>query len=301
LIWPRWRWLHRRAPTDVRFGSGQQGGVRKRRDRTANGRYALAGSAVGLATGLFLTGNTTNTTTNTRTISHKRIRPGHALPGALPVQTTDGRWSLVRVWCHRGSSRQLATVHCGGNIINECAVPAARGEFTAPANCTVAAALRAHLVGQSWSDLRSLCLSGKISVKGESELNPARRLAGGETVAWSLTAPTTPHGKPTRVQHRVRGRPSHRHRETGRRVQRTLRAQRARHGSGSHSRGLAQARQACHGDAALHSPSHRQGHLGAAVFCQDQTGGTRASQRVQAAPRRAEYFAWLTDRCGRRA
>jgi len=65
----------------------------------------------------------------------------------------------------------------------------ARGEFTAPANCTVAAALRAHLVGQSWSDLRSLCLSGKISVKGESELNPARRLAGGETVAWSLTAP----------------------------------------------------------------------------------------------------------------
>ena len=65
----------------------------------------------------------------------------------------------------------------------------ARGEFTAPANCTVAAALRVHLAGQSWSDLRSLCLSGKISVKGERELNPARRLAGGETVAWSLTAP----------------------------------------------------------------------------------------------------------------
>jgi 23S rRNA pseudouridine1911/1915/1917 synthase len=65
----------------------------------------------------------------------------------------------------------------------------ARGEFTAPANCTVAAALRAHLAGQSWSDLRSLCLSGKISVQGERELNPARRLTGGETVAWSLTAP----------------------------------------------------------------------------------------------------------------
>ena len=65
----------------------------------------------------------------------------------------------------------------------------ARGEFTAPANCTVAAALRAHLPGQSWSDLRSLCLSGKISVQGERELNPARRLTGGETVAWSLTAP----------------------------------------------------------------------------------------------------------------
>jgi 23S rRNA pseudouridine1911/1915/1917 synthase len=65
----------------------------------------------------------------------------------------------------------------------------ARGEFTAPANCTVAAALRAHRPGQSWSDLRSLCLSGKISVQGERELNPARRLTGGETVAWSLTAP----------------------------------------------------------------------------------------------------------------
>jgi len=65
----------------------------------------------------------------------------------------------------------------------------ARGEFTAPANCTVAAALRAHLPGQSWSDLRSLCLSCKISVQGERELNPARRLTGGETVAWSLTAP----------------------------------------------------------------------------------------------------------------
>jgi 23S rRNA pseudouridine1911/1915/1917 synthase len=65
----------------------------------------------------------------------------------------------------------------------------ARGDFLAPANCTVAAALRAHWPGQSWNDVRALCSSGKISVKGERELNPARRLAGGETVAWSLTAP----------------------------------------------------------------------------------------------------------------
>jgi 23S rRNA pseudouridine1911/1915/1917 synthase len=65
----------------------------------------------------------------------------------------------------------------------------ARGEFAAPSHCTVAAALRAHLPGRSWNDLRSLCLSGKISVSGEQELNPARRLTGGETVAWSLTAP----------------------------------------------------------------------------------------------------------------
>jgi 23S rRNA pseudouridine1911/1915/1917 synthase len=53
----------------------------------------------------------------------------------------------------------------------------------------VAASLRACLPGQSWNDLRGLCLSGKVSVNGERELNPARRLAGGETVAWSLTAP----------------------------------------------------------------------------------------------------------------
>jgi 23S rRNA pseudouridine1911/1915/1917 synthase len=53
----------------------------------------------------------------------------------------------------------------------------------------VAAALRAHLPDQSWNDLRGLCLSGKIRVQGERELNPARRLTGGETVAWSLTAP----------------------------------------------------------------------------------------------------------------
>ena len=65
----------------------------------------------------------------------------------------------------------------------------ARGQFVAPSDCTVAAALRAHWPGQSWSDLRALCSSGKISVNGERELDPARRLAGGETVAWSLTAP----------------------------------------------------------------------------------------------------------------
>lgn len=65
----------------------------------------------------------------------------------------------------------------------------ARGQIVAPAGCTVAAALRAILEGQSWSDLRNLCASGKISVNGERELNAARRFAGGETVAWNLAAP----------------------------------------------------------------------------------------------------------------
>jgi len=53
----------------------------------------------------------------------------------------------------------------------------------------VAAALRAHLPGQSWNDLRSLCLSGKISVNGGRELDPARRLTGGEALAWNVAAP----------------------------------------------------------------------------------------------------------------
>jgi len=65
----------------------------------------------------------------------------------------------------------------------------ARGDFLVPANCTVAAALRVHWPGQSWNDVRALCSSGKISVNGERELDPARRLIGGETVAWNLTAP----------------------------------------------------------------------------------------------------------------
>ena len=64
-----------------------------------------------------------------------------------------------------------------------------RGQLVAPAHGTLAAALRAQMSGQSWSDLRALCSSGKISVNGERELDPTRRLAGGETVTWSLNAP----------------------------------------------------------------------------------------------------------------
>jgi 23S rRNA pseudouridine1911/1915/1917 synthase len=65
----------------------------------------------------------------------------------------------------------------------------ARGQIVAPVGCTLASALRATLPGRSWSDLRHLCASGKIYVNGERELNAARRLAGGETVAWNLAAP----------------------------------------------------------------------------------------------------------------
>lgn len=55
-------------------------------------RYALAGSVVGLATGLFLTWNYDK---HDEKLAQARPARGMPLPGALPVQTTDGRWALV--------------------------------------------------------------------------------------------------------------------------------------------------------------------------------------------------------------
>jgi len=55
-------------------------------------RYALAGSAVGLATGLVLTWRYDKHNDN---VAQGRSARGVPLPGALPVQTPDGRWALV--------------------------------------------------------------------------------------------------------------------------------------------------------------------------------------------------------------
>jgi hypothetical protein len=55
-------------------------------------RYALAGSAIGLATGYFLTWKYDKHGDNVAQSSPAR---GVPLPGALPVQTPDGRWALV--------------------------------------------------------------------------------------------------------------------------------------------------------------------------------------------------------------
>lgn len=71
------------------------------------------------------------------------------------------------------------------------AIPA-RGQVSAPAQATLAAALRACLPERSWSELRALCSSGKVSVDGEREFDHARRLWGGEQVTWYLAAPD-PH------------------------------------------------------------------------------------------------------------
>jgi hypothetical protein len=55
-------------------------------------RYALAGSAVGLVTGFFLTWNYDK---HERTLAQGKPTRGLPLPGALPVQNTDGHWALV--------------------------------------------------------------------------------------------------------------------------------------------------------------------------------------------------------------
>jgi hypothetical protein len=59
-------------------------------------RYTLAGSAVGLAIGLFLTWNY-DKHDDKHDSKFAQARPAGSLPlpGALPVQTTDGRWALV--------------------------------------------------------------------------------------------------------------------------------------------------------------------------------------------------------------
>ena len=55
-------------------------------------RYALAGSAIGLAAGFFLTWRYDKHSDNPQ---QGKPATGLPLPSALPVQTTDGRWALV--------------------------------------------------------------------------------------------------------------------------------------------------------------------------------------------------------------
>jgi 23S rRNA pseudouridine1911/1915/1917 synthase len=63
------------------------------------------------------------------------------------------------------------------------------GSFAAPANVTLAAALRGQLPGHSWSTIRRLCASGKVMVDGVATTEDAFRLRGGEEIAWRLSRP----------------------------------------------------------------------------------------------------------------
>src|SRR5580704_3707451 len=50
------------------------------------------------------------------------------------------------------------------------------------AGATLAAVLRAHLPGQSWTQVRELVAGRRVKVLGELCLDPARRLKEGDTV-----------------------------------------------------------------------------------------------------------------------
>jgi 23S rRNA pseudouridine1911/1915/1917 synthase len=53
---------------------------------------------------------------------------------------------------------------------------------------TLAAALRAHLPAHSWAAVRRLCVTGKVSVSDRQVVDPAFRVAGGESIAWRMNA-----------------------------------------------------------------------------------------------------------------
>jgi len=64
-----------------------------------------------------------------------------------------------------------------------------RGEVVAAAHRTLAAALRDAIPDKSWREVRELCASGKVTVDGQTVVESARRLAGGELVAWNMGKP----------------------------------------------------------------------------------------------------------------
>ncbi len=63
------------------------------------------------------------------------------------------------------------------------------------AGVTLAAALRRRLVGESWSDVRALCTTGKVSLDGERALDPAARVSAGQRIEIHPNAPK-PHTVP---------------------------------------------------------------------------------------------------------
>jgi 23S rRNA pseudouridine1911/1915/1917 synthase len=65
------------------------------------------------------------------------------------------------------------------------------------AGVTLAAALRRRLGGESWSDVRALCTTGKVTLDGERALDPAARVTAGQRIELRPNAPkpnTLPSG-----------------------------------------------------------------------------------------------------------
>jgi 23S rRNA pseudouridine1911/1915/1917 synthase len=59
----------------------------------------------------------------------------------------------------------------------------------ADAGVTLAAALRRRLAGKSWTEVRTLCSTGKVNLEGERELDPAVRVEAGQKIELCVNAP----------------------------------------------------------------------------------------------------------------
>lgn len=57
------------------------------------------------------------------------------------------------------------------------------------AGVTLAAALRQRRAGESWSDVRALCTTGKVTLDGERALDPAARVSAGQRIEIHPNAP----------------------------------------------------------------------------------------------------------------
>jgi 23S rRNA pseudouridine1911/1915/1917 synthase len=86
---------------------------------------------------------------------------------------------------------------CSISSVVEKRAPQAFELDASDAGVTLAAALRRRLAGESWSDVRALCTTGKVTLDGERALDPAARVAAGQKVALRPNAPkpnTLPSG-----------------------------------------------------------------------------------------------------------
>ena len=152
---------------------------------------------------------------------------------------------------------------------------------------TLAAALRRHLPGKSWADVRRLCTTGKVRLDGETRAAiPRARLRAGQQVSPAHGGAAAGRRRPTGFASRfedghvvVIDKPSgissvpYDRKETGTAMDLVRAAWRA-------------AGQARDRDAALHRAPHRQGHLGPALLRQDAAGRTRAAPGLPAPHRR---------------
>ncbi len=75
------------------------------------------------------------------------------------------------------------------NRTQSAAAIAVRGRVFATQEGTLAALLRTAFPGHSWAQVRRLCLTGKIAVRGEVRMDPALLLRVGTEVDWDMTRP----------------------------------------------------------------------------------------------------------------